>query len=145
MKSIKCKLIIYRDKFYIVYADGRLHKVGDSVLVPSFITVGKITTLLSGYDQEGMCYIDNLGGSVSLLVKPLQIIAAVDSEIEPRFKNSSNIDMYCYIYEIDNNIIRNYDNTVLVTFSMIDYAKCSSFFKPSKILFIFSGIKSICL
>jgi hypothetical protein len=118
MGAIKCKLIKYRGKYYLIFADGRRVKVGDNVLTPNFNPVGKVQSLLGGYDDEGMCYVDNT--SAKLYAKSLDIIAAKDDEIEIEFKTEENLGRFYNIYEESGQILHNKDNTIILTFEGVD-------------------------
>lgn len=111
-------MIKYRDKYYLTFADGRPVKVGDNVLTPNFNPVGKVQCLLGGYDDEGMCYVDNT--SAKLYAKTLDIIAAKDNEIESEFKKVEHLNSVYYILEENGKTLRNKDNTIILTFEGVD-------------------------
>ena len=115
MNSIKCTLTKYNYMFFILYNDGRCIKEGDTV-VHSFggYTFGKVREVLSGYDYGGLLYIEYISQKVK--VPNTSIIAVMGKDIAEDVKKNFTEDCDCYLFELNGEIVRNPDKTVLLSF-----------------------------
>lgn len=115
MKSIKCELIKYRNMFFIRYNDGRYIKVGDTVLHPfGYFTFGEVQEVLSGFDYAGFLYIEHIPYRVKL--SNPSIIAVMEKNIAEDVKKNFTEACECYLFELNGEIVKNPDNTVMMSF-----------------------------
>jgi hypothetical protein len=114
MKTVKCEIINYRNRIWILFDDKRKVKVGDRVITPTGITLQKVIIIYNTFDMEGMCATDKTGG-VSFLASALSIVAAIESEISPSDLEKVKTQQSCFVYEDDGELILK-DGYILLTF-----------------------------
>lgn len=115
MKSIKCELIKYSNMFFITYNDGRHIKVGDTVVHPfGGFTYGKVQEVGSSFDYGDYLYIQYISQKVK--VPNTSIIAVMGEDIAEDVKKNFTQNCDCYLFELNGDLVRNPDNTVMISF-----------------------------
>ena len=101
--------------FFITYNDGRYIKVGDTVVHPfGDFTFGKVQEVLSGFDYGGYLYIQYISQRVK--VPNTSIIAVMGEGIAEDVKKNFTEACDCYLFELNGEIVKNPDNTVMMSF-----------------------------
>jgi len=114
MKTVKCEIINYRNRIWILFDDKRKVKVGDRVITSTGITLQKVIIIYNTFDMEGMCTTDKTGG-VSFLASALPNVAAIESEISPSDLDKVKTQQSCFVYEDERKLILK-DGYIFLTF-----------------------------
>lgn len=81
METTKCKLVEYRNEFYLVFSEKRDIKTDDRVLTPMHIALQRITGPAGTFDLDNFYSTNHNCGY--LYGPALSIVAATENEILP--------------------------------------------------------------
>ena len=127
MQSHKCRLTFYQNKYFLLYDDNRPVKIGDYLLMPNLSPVSKVI----GISDFGLWSMENFPHPYK--PSPNTIIAAQDYQIEEKYKNPKKLKKSFYIFEDQNGLIQNHDNTLVISHNQLDYATLANQYKPNHV------------
>lgn len=127
MKCIECRLIYYRNEYFLVDKQDRTVRIGDFILTPFYNTFDQVV----GINELGLFELKN--NPHPFKPSPGSIIIAKGKEIEERFKKIKNHESTFYVYEKNDILFLNHDGTVVMTKNQTDYQIYANQYKPNVI------------